>query len=310
VLISTHHVWQAGLEGSIGLSLLLSALLFEKNTTWVVSKLSELERNEKTILFLEEDLGQQKELTAKESVSSVEKLEALRLQFEELQSEGSAFQVLNDVLRKTAAKAIEEKEAALVQNLYFDRKEGLLLEEIGSLQKENHRLGNESALAQQNKQLFHELNETRVREAKTHLINETLVRLHAKENQRAREYETKLIEKEMGSQQSLQIELLYQQLKAQFEEKNQILHQTRAKLFQSDTELQTLQKKLQEKEFETQPLFNEMNEEVGLLAEEMFALQCENQELQTLISYLMQQSVVIKKSSEKIITAPEQVTLF
>jgi chromosome segregation ATPase len=410
VLAPSNHGWQACLEGSIGVALFISALVFEESSKWVFSKQSEIERNEKTILFLEEDLSQQKELATQESAAAAEKLGALRLQLEESESQISTLQVLNDVLRKAAAKSIEEKEVSMAQVLLFDRREGQLLEEIDSLQSELNRIGNESVLAQQNKQLFNELNEARVKEAQTHLINETLVRLHAKENQKAREFEAKFIEMDeeiqkatfekanasheielLASQivslregirileeirferdelreaaknasqlleasqkeqdelremvatlkqevetlhqksafsneekeqlvarleQYRRLELLYRQLKAQFEEKNQILHQTRVQLFHADTELQTIQQKLQEKDLEHNPVSKEVYLEIEAVEEENSVLCQENQELQDLVSHLMQyvpneiSPSVKKKMKRSVYHSPEQASLF
>jgi hypothetical protein len=335
VLFPEHHAWQAGLESSIGIALFISALVFEESSKWTLAKHNELERNEKTILFLEEDLSQQKEEAAKESAAALEKLANLRLQLEEMESQVSTLQVLNDVLRKTTAKSIEEKEGAIAQIRTFDRREGLLLEEIDSLQTELNRLGNDSALAQQNKQLFEELNESRGREAQTHLINETLVRLHAKENQKARELEAKFFamseqretvseDKEMLSEQLQvqqtrleqyrQVELLYRQLKAQFEEKNELLHQTRSQLFRADTELQTIAKKLEEKDLSSNPVSQEICLEIDAMEEENWMLQQENRELQDLVSHLMQQdeaSSLVKKKMKKVQpVSAEQASLF
>ncbi|HEX2582706.1 MAG TPA: hypothetical protein VHL30_01170 [Chlamydiales bacterium] len=337
VLFPEHHAWQAGLESSIGIALFISALIFEESSKWALAKQSELERNEKTILFLEEDLSQQKEEAAKESAAALEKLANLRLQLEELESQISTLQVLNDVLRKTTAKSIEEKEEAIAEVRTFDRREGLLLEEIDSLQTELNRLGNDSALAQQNKQLFEELNESRGREAQTHLINETLVRLHAKENQKVRELEAKFFAmseqtetvsedkerfveqlqlqvQQTRLEQYRQVELLYRQLKGQFEEKNAILHQTRSELFLADTELQTIAQKLREKELAFNPVSQEICLELDAMEEENLALQHENRELQDLVSHLMQQdeasSLVKKKMKKSQPASLEQATLF
>jgi len=362
VLVPTNHIWQAGLEGSVGIALFISALVFERSSKWAASKQSEMERNEKTILFLEEDLSQQKELTAQEIAAGAEKLAGLRIQLEEAESQVSALQVLNDVLRKAAAKSIEAKEAAELQGRMFDRREGLLLEEIDFLQKELNRLGNESALAQQNKQLFSELNESRLLEAQTHLINETLVRLHAKENQKVREFEGKFLalEEEMqhlltqiaNSDQALasmqaernelksevellqqrpapvsedltaalaaqqtrleqyaQVELLYRQLKVQFEEKNQILHQVRKELFRTDTELQTMKQRAQEKELDVNPVAKEVCLEMELLEEENALLREENDGLQELVSSLMNPVAATVERKMKGVPA-NQETLF
>ena len=83
-----------------------------------------------------------------------------------------------------------------------------------------------------------------------------------------------------------QIESLYNQLRKQFEEKNVILHETRAKLFQTETELQKL---LIEKE-QHQPdlLSTDLAQEMTELTREISDLQFENDQLQQIITSLNQ----------------------
>jgi chromosome segregation ATPase len=303
------------------------------------------------------------------------------------------------VLRKSTAKAIEEKEIHLDAALQAGRKIEQRLLEIDALQKELNRLGVESILVQQNKELFNEINAVRYKEAQTHQINETLVRLHAKEAQKARDLEARTseltLEKEKATEQlsfarreaqmsSTQVEqlaaqlqalqqvnnsfdevqtertflrerllqaeaelqqkgqrvehleatlqelhnqlnstsslskteaaslaaekvhlleqinelrshlsqhahsdALYRQLKGQFEERNQVLHETRKQLFYSDTQLQTLKQELEQKNLETDPIPTPLRLELNTLEEENQHLAEENLLLQDLVTHLI-----------------------
>jgi DNA repair exonuclease SbcCD ATPase subunit len=356
VLVPFDHAWQAGLELSIGTALLITALVFEERSNWISTRENEIERSEKTVLFLEEDLAQQKELSANEVATSVEKLESMRVQVEEIQSEVSSLHVLNDVLRKKAAKLSDEKEAALSKIRQFDHREA-------KLQKELIRISNESALIEQNKELFKELNDTRVEKAQVKLINETLVRLHAKENSKAREFEKVCNEKENELQkvkaqiefikeekftlleelknlqnkpiisseekeelttqvqtlrerieQYEKIDLLYRQLKVQFEEKNKVLHETRRELFHADTKLQTVEKKLHEKDLNVAPSFKDLFEEMDEVLEENANLTQEVEELQKLVTHCLKKAPLTipikKKVKKKSLSSFEQSCLF
>jgi len=94
----------------------------------------------------------------------------------------------------------------------------------------------------------------------------------------------------------VQIEPLYRQLKTQFEEKNQVLHQTRAQLFQTDAQLQTLKIEMEQKTLEVDPLPPAIRNELSSIEEENKVLQDENLLLQDLVTSLMSSSVQKKKS--------------
>ena len=85
------------------------------------------------------------------------------------------------------------------------------------------------------------------------------------------------------------LEPLHKQLKAQFDEKNQILHETRAALFQVDTELQTLKIEREQRDLQHNPIAEPLCNEFIELDKELVALQKENEELQSLVSHLVNQ---------------------
>ena len=153
------------------------------------------------------------------------------------------------MLRKTTARQIEERENQANVVLDAERQIGLLQQEIDSARKDLHRLSRSDALAQENTQLTKELNAARLEREQTHLINETLVRLHARESQKATQAESQLAQlaalphidapsPEMAHLQEkltslLSIEVLYNQIRKQFDEKNQILHENPLAAFQN-----------------------------------------------------------------------------
>lgn len=94
-----------------------------------------------------------------------------------------------------------------------------------------------------------------------------------------------------------QIEPLFKQLKKQFEEKNQILHQVRSDLFKSDTELQRL--RLEKEAFDLNPVPKEVEKEVQDLSAQILALEEENQQLHELITVLSDSSGAAPKQKKK-----------
>jgi len=108
-----------------------------------------------------------------------------------------------------------------------------------------------------------------------------------------------------------QIEPLFKQLKKQFDEKNQILHETRSVYFKADTELQRL--KIEKAALELNPVPKEVERELENLGEQILALEEENQELQELICILTDTPSDAAKRKKKLKTpraSPEQELLF
>lgn len=99
-----------------------------------------------------------------------------------------------------------------------------------------------------------------------------------------------------------QVDLLYKQLKNQFEERNQLLHQARKKLFLSENELETLKIEKERQEQMGYAPFSEIVKEFDILDNECLRLQEENEALQQIVTALNtpQQSVasVVKKATK------------
>jgi DNA repair exonuclease SbcCD ATPase subunit len=106
-----------------------------------------------------------------------------------------------------------------------------------------------------------------------------------------------------------QMEPLLKQLRKQFEEKAQVLQETRTHLFRTDTELQ---KALLEKTALELSSFPEMEQELQVLGEQVEALEEENEQLQELVSALTDNSPDAAKRKKKVKTQtpPEQELLF
>ncbi len=177
--LDSHHLVQMCLECSVAFSLILTSLVFTEATDSSEVIQAQMDRKAETIRFLEDDLTKLREKAAEEITLTNDKLAALQQLAEETQNELSAVHMLNEVLRKSTAKAIDQGAKTTSLLLCAESRSGLLLEEIDSLQRELHRLSNESAVTQQNADLFKELNAARVKSTQTHLINETLARMLA-----------------------------------------------------------------------------------------------------------------------------------
>jgi hypothetical protein len=320
--IDTNHLWQLGLEGAVGISLFVGTLCAEQGTQALQTQKSQRDLKQQTILHLEEELAAEKKQAALEQMQLREKLVQSQEALEETQKELFSFQMLNDVLRTAAAKLTDEKEIFSEKLLQLERLASQQRLELNEVQQELDRFSNENALAQQNKERLEELNAARFKEAQTHLINETLVRLHAKVSGQKEEIQAELVavKKELEERKNVpaplpievaaplppsHFEQLYRQLKVQFDEKNQILHETRAQLFRADNELQTLQIAIESDALEKDPLPASFRSEIDQLAEE-------HQILEELVTHLMHSAAEspLKKLKKKADESLEQETLF
>lgn len=410
-LIGSNHLWHLGLEGSLGCALFITALAFEQGNFLIESLAVQIETGKASLQNVEEELEQRREEAAAQHTALQEKVGALQKELEETQSEYSSLLILNEVLRKTAARHAQEG----AFSLDLQHRIGVLQVELADSQKELARVKASDALAIENQKLMKELNAARHDKEQTHLINETLARLHAKENLRVKESSDRIeaiLAEKMQMQERLQAELvasrteakiysgnheqtamelqktrqtlkdfseiqtqrnflqerlqsaeneiavlrqkisqpqpdsrsieqiglleqertrlteqlahaqekvhslaqvepLFKQLKKQFEEKNEILHQTRSQLFKADTELQKLRMERDQIALQFNPLPQEIGQEVEVLDLQIHHLEEENRELQEIIT-LLSSSEPAPQRKKKVKTPPasDQTLLF
>jgi hypothetical protein len=300
IFFENHHFLRLGLEACFGCSFFIAALAFEMEAEEGAGWESLLASRLLAIRNLEEEIAKSRESQIEAQIGTTKKVEELQKNYEELASEKSSLEILNDVLRK--ANAAQSNEKWLDDKIRLDA----LLHEKHFLELELDRF-KKGDLAEENRALQKDLNDARFHREQNRLISETLARLHADATIRAKDLEMELQQaKEAASasvvispdfeelqehlaaterkmSQLLQMEHLYKQLKVQFEEKSQILHQTRSALFKAETELQTLAlEKSENGPFLPEPLSKELSQ----LDEEIESLRGENLQLQELVTHL------------------------
>lgn len=299
------HLWQLGLEGSMACAFFLTALAFEERAHQLASLDAQVQTGKAALEAAEEERASI-QLSAQElQIGFQDKAAALQKELEDLQADHSSILILNEVLRKTTARHIQEGEGLAAKVLDLQREK----EEWQSAPRPFHADCSE---------LLKELNAARYEKEQTHLINETLARLYARERFKAKEADQEaasLAEQlaaarkreplEEKKKHLSEIEPMFKQLKKQFEEKNGILHQVRAELFKTDTELQKV--KMEKAALELNPIPEEVEEELQGLGHQIAALEEENQHLQELISLLSDPAYRKKKMKAE---TPEQEFLF
>ncbi len=395
--ITTDHLWELGLEGSLASAFFLIAFAFEQGASSLESLEAELETGKKALSNLEEELAKAEERGQEQQLAYQEKVSTLQKELEELETDHSSILILNEVLRKTTARHTQENEALSVRLFEIQRDKGFLKEELISLEEEMARLKNSDPILVENRERIKELNQARFDREQMRLMMETLSRLHVKEVLKAREADEEaasladqlaaakreaqkvaeplvkqietyrkeidtlsfqferanseanqartlllhqgqiqaernfLKERLESAQEEIallqsrrpqvdpqiaeqlafaqekigelaQIEPLYKQLKKQFEEKNQVLHQARSDLFKVDTELQRV--KIEKAALELNPVPKEVEQELEALTRQITLLEEENSDLQELVSLLSDPSNDALKRKKKVKMQP------
>lgn len=273
------------------------------------SQLASFVQEKQAFLNQLEDLRNESKLV-QENTRLTEELTTQGYQVSEIKK---AYDNLEYLYKKQALHAEE-----VHQNLCaFSAEKQALQQEIGTLkannemlkshvQKLSERLNNSSSTSQNLEQMRLERNflEERLKAAEIQIAalskkhEPTSTPTSAKENPALAAEREALLQKLSDTQEHLslleekfkkaaQVEALYHQLRAQFEEKNKVLQETRAQLFHTDTELQKLRIEKQQKEIDADPLASQIQEDVKILETEIADLQQENLQLQEMISQLL-----------------------
>ena len=297
--LTPDHFWQFGIEVSLACSFWITALAQEERAHANHSFHSQFEASVSTTRYLEEELNKcQEEKTTTQMAADV-KLNSLQNKLEEVEKDHSSILILNEVLRKTTACHIEEKNELEKGSIELQRKIGLMREEIDRYEKKRP----------DRDILMKELNAARIEREQTHLINETLAKLHAQKCQELEQLKAApSVEEPLGP--SL-FELQFHQLRKQFDEKNKVLHATRQELFYKDTELEAIKIERQHADLSVDSLVEPMQREVEELVVETSSLKEENSQLQDLIAVLFGQVSKSAARKKKVKTlVPTEAMLF
>lgn len=275
--LTPDHLWQFGLEVSLANSFWVTALAQEEKKQTRVAIDAKLEASVTTARNLEEELNRSLEEKTALQMAANARIGELQNKIEETEKDQSSLTVLNEVLRKTTARHIDEKNELERGTIDLQRKIDWMRQEIDRYEKGRP----------ERDILMKELNAARVEKEQTHLINETLAKLHA---QKCQEIEQLKVGAELEAPQGLsRFELMYQQLRKQFEEKSKVLHAARQELFYKETELEAVKIEKEQLALAVDPMILPLEQEIEELVGETGVLKEENNQLEQLIGELLTQ---------------------
>lgn len=293
--LENHHVWQIGLEFSFGLSFLIYYLSYRMSQRQVFS-------HEKDYYDLKK-LTEQRELAFEEHLKKAEsekgllndRIDLLKKEISEKLQENQSTELLVETLKKDVSIKEQSIDSLRAEMEGRDRIFATLQAELMDLRDQMETLSDVDKLKKMNQELLDELNSIRVENYELKLKKEVqtapiavetakesvpeTIDLVDEEEKRAllKEYEEKISEMKDA-------ECSLKQLKKQFKEKSDILHETRTELFYTKNQLLTTEREKEIEKLEPCSLEWEFAEE---LQQENEQLEKENQELTELVSILM-----------------------
>ena len=262
--ISSSHFWQIGLEGSVALGFVITSLGFEYLNE-IVHSFEERSRSFlDNISLMEEEMkneGKYYQDKIKDLNLSIDKLNASVSEKEDVIISYSSF---IEALRKNENQNLEDRKQFTQKALEKEKKISALNLHVKDLEEKLSHLSKENCIEKENKELLNELNQARKEKQQNHYINEALAFLVAKkskkqisekmqdqkdhinknENQKIiLDEKEKLFQMMEEKNQKLKsTEVLYKQLRKQFQERKIVLHQTRSSLFHTQEKLLSKEK--------------------------------------------------------------------
>lgn len=341
---TSFHLWQFGIEGSMLLGFALTAYASHILLSKEKKVFLQIESKEQTIRNLEEELSIARESSLNDQISFHEKISTLQKDLDENFSEVKSLKVLNDVLRKTSAQTLVEREemaqkcldqetenrsiandfqqfkrqsqeqlsAKEEQNQTLSKRLEEIQENVIQNQKFREQLLSDFetkylSLQEMNQNLQLECQALQEKYAKDELKRTAVQEELQNKNQQITQFEQTIHGFQDRLKKADQKESIYLELKKQFEEKNRVLHQTRSELFSIDTALQSylIDQDLQKT---GEPTLEEhrLCSELIALEEENQTLDQENQILSQLVDILSHAPAKTPRRSNKYI----QTTIF
>lgn len=301
-LSSSHHLWLMGIESSYCMAFFITAVNAARYHHFFSAVNAQLTAKGQSISNLEEEFSKSREILTAQQVAAQDRINILQKEIEDKESEVSSLSMLNEVIRKTSAKESEEKDRLRISATLIERlpeppappplptRDPALEIELSMLRTEKERVQRlyETEKQLREKQGLALQNMPPDLTPKLRELSDLVSALRGENEELKRR--PMLQPKEAPSQ---PMEHLYKQLKAQFDEKNKVLHEVRSELFHKDTRLATWQMEADRRALEQD--FALSSREAAQLSDELHSLEKENRELEDLITNLLQPPMRKKK---------------
>src|SRR5690606_3669255 len=96
-------------------SYFVTALTFEQSTLFIESLTQQMATRKAALENLEEEVAKVRETALSQQIAFQEKISALQKELDDLQADHSSLTILNEVLRKTTARHMQESEGLAKQ---------------------------------------------------------------------------------------------------------------------------------------------------------------------------------------------------
>jgi DNA repair exonuclease SbcCD ATPase subunit len=179
--ISSHHIWQLGIEFSLFLGFMISYYSIE----YINDFMENIDINKKQqiedISKIQEELKKEEDFHQRQHKNFKYEIERVNLQIEEKKTEISSFKNLVENLRKT----IQEKEQEQKELIYRVKEEAnissFLRQEIEDMKQHILNIEDQDLLVKRNESLLNELNLSQVEKEQIYSVNQSLTESLSKE---------------------------------------------------------------------------------------------------------------------------------
>jgi chromosome segregation ATPase len=291
-----HHGWGMSFAVSVAISFFLVLRTSQDAIQSDQEKEKAFHASEDTVCQLQNQLKSAISFAIQEKKEEQEELESLRkeLLLSQKEKEVLAFEF------KVKLNAHEQKRSSLENALEEAKKEiETLKQQLEHHPKEREWLDalNEARVSQFQLSLFKEAYEQR--EADHWMKEKVLSEEVQKMSDQLKQMKIQLQEKQEIEERLRTNAQLYRQLREQFDEKSETLHQTRKELFEVEGKLITLQKESEQKIFDFPPDEFSLFEQFKEIEEERDHLESEIKDLQDLVSVLLLRKKASKNRKSK-----------
>jgi len=297
--LSSHHLWQFGLESSVALGLFITSSSFKKMMNLVKTLDTNRQNLLENIALLEEELKKEEALHLEQHRLAQDKIERIKTQLEEKEVELLSLKNLHDSVKDTHTQAYEEKQSLAEECLAKTKEIALLKEKLSHQEK--------MLITKPSTKISHdilqELTELQNQRVKTKTLEQIISKLFFRKTNTdedsevyEKRYDETIDEYEQHLSDKKRFEHLYKQLKSQFKQKSDLLHEARKEVFTLQEKLSVIKLNQTEEDLEPSAYHNELIERISMLEKELTILEAENEQLENIIDVLSSSNIKSSKN--------------
>jgi hypothetical protein len=312
--------WVAALGSSLAMGMIVTALSLRQASSFFRSNLDENKNFQQKIDHLQHLLKEAQLFVVQEKKEALKDIGVMETHVQEALLEAESYKKLLQVHQYEVQKLRAENEKFVEEVLMKGQKAAALQHALDDANEELNGLKEFKENQEHQAELLDQLNEARVEKFQLEVLNDAY-----SQNSENKENQLKLLRDELGriaeelkmatSQEfwgedheileelgkNPQIEKVYKQLTQQFQDKSEILNQTRKELFQVENKLLAVQKECEQNAIDLNPEEIVLTNHLKEVEEECKDLEHQVDCLQELVTELMGKKIIRKSRKAKLL---------